>query len=278
MERAVYIRNEDGEVVRAVGATTDLTHRHKYEESLKQLNSELEHNLRQLALSNQDLEQFAYITSHDLQEPLRMVSSFMTLLEKKYASQLDDKALQYIHFATDGAKKMRQIILDLLDFSKVGKYDEQLTCVPLNDVVSESLALFRRLVSEKKAVVNVGKLPTVTYYRTPITQIVQNLLSNALKYGKPDVSPQVDVFAIDHANEHEIVIADNGIGISAEYYDKIFVIFQRLNPELEFTGTGIGLSIVKKILDRMGGRIWVESEEGVGSAFHFTIPKMQHRD
>lgn len=278
IERAVYIRNESGEVVRAVGATSDITHRHEYEESLKKLNLELERNVRELALSNQDLEQFAYVTSHDLQEPLRMVSSFMTLLEKKYGEQLDEKALQYIHFATDGAKRMRQIILDLLEFSKVGKYEEQPTLVSLNDVVSETLALYRRLISEKRAVVNVGELPTVTYFRTPISQIFQNIIANALRYSKDGVSPQIDIIAIEHKYEHEIIITDNGIGISSEFYNKIFVMFQRLNPDNEDTGTGIGLSIVKKILDRMGGRIWVDSQEGVGSTFHFTIPKIPNRE
>jgi len=278
IERAVYIRNEAGEAVRAVGATTDITHRHEYEESLKKLNLELEKNIRELALSNQDLEQFAYVTSHDLQEPLRMVSSFMTLLEKKYGEQLDEKALQYIHFATDGAKRMRQIILDLLEFSKVGKYEEQPTLVPLNDVVSETLALYRRLISESKAVVKVGKLPTVTYYRTPLAQIFQNLLANALRYSKVGVSPHIEISTVEHNHEHEIMVSDNGIGISPEFYGKIFVMFHRLNPDFEDTGTGIGLSVVKKILDRMGGRIWVDSEEGVGSTFHFTIPKMPHRE
>ncbi len=241
--------------------------RHEYEQSLKKLNSELE-------LSNKDLEQFAYVTSHDLQEPLRMVSSFLSLLEKKYGDQLDDKAMLYINHASDGTKRMRQIILDLLEFSKVGKYIEKPTSVPLNDVVSETLILYKRLISEKKAVVNVGDLPVVTYFRAPISQVIQNMLANALKYSKLDVPPIIEISAIEHSNEHEIIISDNGIGISPEYYDKIFVMFSRLNPDSEYTGTGIGLSIVKKIIDRMGGRIRVESEEGVGSAFHIMIPKI----
>jgi PAS domain S-box-containing protein len=245
--------------------------RHRYEQSLKKLNSEL-------ALSNQDLEQFAYVTSHDLQEPLRMVGSFLTLLENKYGDQLDDKALQYINFATDGTKKMRQIISDLLEFSKVGKYVDQPTSVPLNDVVSETLILYKRLILDKKAIINVGDLPTVTYFRTPISQIIQNMLSNALKYSKLDVPPIIEISAIEYKHDHEIMISDNGIGISPEFNDKIFVMFSRLNPGTDYTGTGIGLSIVKKIIDRMGGRIWVESVEGVGSTFHIMIPKIPNRE
>lgn len=276
-ENAVFIRNSRGEVVRAVGATSDISHRYEYEESLRKLNQELERNVRELALSNQDLEQFAYVTSHDLQEPLRMVSSFMTLLEKKYADQLDDKALQYIHFATDGAKKMRQIILDLLDFSKMGTYEGPHVLVPLNDTVKESLALFRRIISEKKAIIHVGDLPIVSCHPTPISQVFQNLISNALTYNRKGVPPEVSIHAIEHPKEYEVIVTDNGIGISHEYHEKVFVIFQRLNADAEYPGTGIGLSLVKKVIDRMGGRIWVESEEGNGSAFHFTIPKVSDK-
>ncbi len=271
MEKGVYIRDERGDVVRAVGATSDISHRREYEESLKKLNT-------QLAMSNQDLEQFAYITSHDLQEPLRMVSSFMTLLEKKYGDKLDAKALQYINFATDGAKRMRQIILDLLEFSRVGTYVDPPTSVALNDVVSQSLSLYKRIILEKKAVITVGELPTVTFYQAPMSQIFQNLVANAIRYNKHGVPPEVNIFSIEHPNEYEIVVADKGIGIATDDFDKIFVIFQRLNPDEKYEGTGVGLPIVKKILDRMGGRIWVESEIGVGSEFHFTIPKMPHRE
>lgn len=273
-EKAVFIRNSKGEVVRAVGATSDISHRYEYEESLRQLNQELERNVRELALSNQDLEQFAYVTSHDLQEPLRMVSSFMTLLEKRYGEQLDEKALQYIHFATDGAKKMRQIILDLLNFSKMGTYEGPVELVSLRDSVNESLALYRRLITEKKAIIKIDELPSVRCHAAPISQVFQNLISNALTYTKKDVPPEISIYAIERAKVYELVVADNGIGISPDYHEKIFVIFQRLNPDVEYTGTGIGLSLVKKVIDRMGGRIWVESEEGNGSAFHFTIPKV----
>jgi PAS domain S-box-containing protein len=271
VEKGVYIRNQKGVVIRAVGATSDISHRREYEESLKKLNA-------QLSMSNQDLEQFAYITSHDLQEPLRMVSSFMTLLEKKYGNQLDAKALQYISFATEGAKRMRQIILDLLEFSRVGTYQDHPTSVPLNDVVNECLSLYKRIITEKKAVITVGELPTVTFYQAPLSQIFQNLMANAIRYNKNGLPPEVNIFSIEHTNEYEIVVADKGIGIAPENFEKIFVIFQRLNPEEEYEGTGVGLPIVKKILHRMGGRIWVESEQGVGSEFHFTIPKMPHRE
>lgn len=277
-QKSVFMRNSKGEVVRAVGATSDISSHYEYEESLRKLNQELERNVRELAMSNQDLEQFAYVTSHDLQEPLRMVSSFMTLLDKKYGDQLDDKARQYIHFAIDGAKRMRQIILDLLNFSKMGTHDEPLVEVDLNDTLKESIALYRRLIAEKKAKLKVEALPTVTCYSTPISHVFQNLLSNALTYNKKGVPAEISIYAIDHDDEHEIVVTDNGIGISPDYHDKIFVIFQRLNPDIDYPGTGIGLSLVKRVIDRLGGRIWVESGEGEGSAFHFTIPKVPHWD
>lgn len=274
VDKAVFIKNEQNRVVRALGAMSDISQRKEFEVSLKTLNEELEKNIKELAVSNQELEQFAYVASHDLQEPLRMVSGFLTQLEKKYSSNLDERALQYIHFATDGAKRMRQIILDLLDFSRVGKHKEKLTVVNVNQLVEETIVLHRNLIEEKQAEIRYEKLPVIISYRSPLLQVIQNLLVNALKYSKADGIPKITISAIDKDVNWTLVIDDNGIGIPQEYHDRIFIIFQRLHKRTEYSGTGIGLAIVKKIVDNLGGRIRVESEPGVGSTFYVTLPKI----
>lgn len=273
VDKAIFIRNEQGQVLRALGAMSDISHQKQFEASLKDLNQALEKNVKELALSNQELEQFAYVASHDLQEPLRMVTGFLTQLEKKYHNQLDEKARQYIYFATDGAKRMRQIILDLLDFSRVGKHNEKLTAVNLNQLVEETIALNINLLEEKAATVEYGPLPTLLCYYSPLLQVFQNLVANAIKYSKAEVPPRIYISAKDIGLSWEISVADNGIGISPDYHERIFIIFQRLHKREDYSGTGIGLAIVKKIIDKFGGTIRVESEPGVGSVFHFTIPK-----
>ncbi|WP_290793521.1 PAS domain-containing protein [Flavihumibacter sp. UBA7668] len=273
VDKAIFIRNEQGHVIRALGAMSDISHRKQYEASLKDLNQELEKNLKELALSNQELEQFAYVASHDLQEPLRMVTGFLTQLEKKYHGQLDEKAHQYIYFATDGAKRMRQIILDLLDFSRIGKHNEKLTAVNLNRLVEETIALNRNLMEDKAAIVEFDPLPTILCYYSPLLQVFQNLVANAIKYSKAETSPRIYISAKDLDIEWEISVKDNGIGIAPDYHERIFIIFQRLHKREDYSGTGIGLAIVKKIIDNLGGTICVESEPGVGSVFHFRIPK-----
>ncbi|CAM3732415.1 Bacteriophytochrome [Flavobacterium saliperosum S13] len=273
IDRGVIIRNNKGKALRMIGAMTDITYRKEYEESLKRLNTQLEKQTKELMISNKELEQFAYIASHDLQEPLRMVTSFLNQLKRKYNNQLDEKAHQYIHFAVDGSLRMRQIILDILEFSRVGKHEENKEVIDLNQIVDEVCQLQHRLIEEKVALVHYEHLPRITSYRSPILQVFQNLIGNALKYSKPNVSVTIEVTAKETKDEWEIAIMDNGIGISKEYHEKIFILFQRLHVDEEYRGTGIGLAIVKKILDNLGGRIWVESEEGAGSTFYFTIPK-----
>lgn len=273
IDRGVIIRNPQGKAVRMIGAMTDITYQKEYEESLKSLNARLEEKANELMISNKELEQFAYVASHDLQEPLRMVTSFLTQLKKKYGDQLDEKAHQYIHFAVDGSLRMRQIILDILEFSRVGKHEDNKEQIDLNEIVQEVSQLQHRLIEEKRATLNFETLPVVTSYRSPLVQVFQNLIGNALKYSKPDVPAVISVLVKEHPGEWELVVKDNGIGISKEYHEKIFILFQRLHVKEQYVGTGIGLAIVKKILDHLGGRIWVESKEGEGSAFHFTLPK-----
>jgi light-regulated signal transduction histidine kinase (bacteriophytochrome) len=232
------------------------------------------HQAKILEASNAELEQFAYIASHDLQEPLRMVTSFLSLLEKKYKNVLDDKGLQYINFAVDGSRRMRQIILDLLEYSRVGKEKTELQNLDLEKVVEEVILLQKKIINETHAVIRSHNLPTLLSYPAPFAQIIHNLVNNALKYRPQGIKPEIDIYADELPSEWIISVRDNGIGIEQQYFDKIFILFQRLHNKSEYTGTGIGLSIVKKIIENFGGKIWVESEVGKGSTFKFTIPKI----
>ncbi len=273
VDKAIFIKDEKGKVLRALGAMSDISHRKEYEASLKNLNLELEKKVKELANSNMELEQFAYVASHDLQEPLRMVTGFLTQLEKKYAGYLDDKAQQYIYYATDGAKRMRQIILDLLDFSRIGKQKEKLVSINLNRLMEEIISLNINLLEEKKATLEYIELPVILSYHSPLLQVFQNLVTNAIKYSNAAIPPQVRISATDLGNDWEFAVADNGIGIPREYHERIFIIFQRLHKRDEYSGTGIGLAVVKKIIENMGGTIRVSSEPGMGSTFYFTVPK-----
>lgn len=251
----------------------DITDRKRYDLRLKELNESLLKQAKELKISNAELEQFAYVASHDLQEPLRMVTSFMAQLEKKYGDILDEKAKKYIYFATDGAKRMRQLILDLLEFSRVGRTDGDKEKVDLNKLVKEVTALYRKRIEDLKATIKFESLPTLLIYKTPLRQVFQNLISNSLKYHRRGVPPIIDISFKETKTYFVFCIKDNGIGINAEFYDKIFIIFQRLHNKDEYSGTGMGLAITKKIIENMGGKIWVESEEGKGAAFYFTILK-----
>ncbi|MDF7817971.1 PAS domain S-box protein [Runella sp. MFBS21] len=251
----------------------DITTRKQSEFNLQQLNQTLEQQAKELAVSNAELEQFAYVASHDLQEPLRMVTSFLSQLERKYGSSLDDKAKQYIYFAVDGAKRMRQIILDLLDFSRVGKNLGQREEVPISHLIEEIIQLQKQSIEETQAVIVYGDLPTIVGYKVPLMQVFHNLISNALKYHQKGVSPRVKIEATEENEYWLFSIKDNGIGIEEAYFDKIFILFQRLHGREQYNGTGIGLALVKKIIENEGGRIWVQSTLGQGSTFYFTLLK-----
>jgi len=240
---------------------------------LEDANKSLESRAHQLLISNKELEQFAYVASHDLQEPLRMITGFLSQLEKKYNDQLDDKAKQYIHFAIDGAKRMRQIILDLLEFSKIRKLNEIKEIVSIPEIIEEYIVLRNKIIKEKSAVIKFENLPDISSFKVPIQQVFHNLIDNALKYSRDGVNPIVEIKAVDKKNHWEFSIRDNGIGIENESYDKIFLIFQRLHNREEFEGSGIGLAIVNKIVESLNGKIWVESTVGEGSIFYFTIKK-----
>jgi len=254
-------------------STIDVTTTKNALEKLKDANENLEKKAKELELSNSELEQFAYIASHDLQEPLRMVSSFMTQLERKYGDVVDDKGRQYIHFAVDGAKRMRQIILDLLEFSRVGRGENDIEAVNFNKLISDILPLYRRQVDEEQAKIVVGHLPTIHTYKTPLRQVFQNIIGNSLKYKMAGKAPVIEISCKENKTHFEFSVKDNGIGIAPEYFDKIFIIFQRLHNKDEYSGTGMGLAITKKIIESLGGKIWVESSEGNGSTFYFTLLK-----
>ncbi len=237
----------------------------------KKLNEDLVRQTRELKISNTELEQFAYVASHDLQEPLRMITSFLTKLEDRYAIRLDDRGRRYIDFAVDGANRMRQNILGLLQYSRVGKGNAAIEEIDLNMVVEEIRLLHQTDINETGAVVEVAELPVINNYMAPVVQLMNNLVSNALKYRKPDTPPVIRISARPVEEYWEIAISDNGIGIEKEYLQKIFVIFQRLHPKDQYEGTGIGLAVVKKIVENLGGKVWVESDPGIGSTFYFTI-------
>ncbi len=265
--------DESGKCINWVGVQRDITEEKKAELLLQELNKNLITQTEKLELSNKELEQFAYIASHDLQEPLRMIISFLGLLEKKFDKNIDEKGKQYIHFAVDGAQRLRQIIFDLLDYSRVGRlvYPDQI--IDLNDLLKEIKHALHSRITEQKAVIVSSNLPSIMAKKTPLSQVFQNLISNSLKYAKKDVPPIIKISVEEKKDCWQFSIMDNGEGIGEMFYHKIFIIFQRLHTKEEVPGTGLGLAITKKAIENMGGTIWVESEVGVGSTFFFTIAK-----
>jgi len=273
VDKGTVVRDPLGRPTRMVGAIQNITRRKAYEQSLKILNTELAKSIRDLEISNKELEQFAFVASHDLQEPLRMITSFLTLIEKRYATAIDDRGQQYIRFAVDGAKRMREIILDLLEFSRIGSITEEKKVVSANDLVNEVLIIHKKTIKDKQAKIHLSVLPEILCHPNSIIQVFQNLISNALKYHDGTQKPEIFIDFTEKKDSWQFSVRDNGIGIDKEYLDKIFVIFQRLHQKEQYSGTGIGLSICKKIVEFHGGKIWVESKVGNGSTFFFTIKK-----
>lgn len=230
-----------------------------------------------LARSNADLEQFAYVASHDLQEPLRAVVSYVQLLEKRYAGQLDDRADKYIAYAVDGGQRMQTLINDLLAYSRVGRNIDDMVPTESERALSRALVSLRTIIEETGASVTSDSLPVVYANETMLAQLFQNLIGNAIKF-RGDEPLHIHVSAEQHDGEWRFAVHDNGIGIAPEYAERIFVIFQRLHARDEYAGTGIGLAICKKIVERHGGRIWVESVPGEGATFYFTLPDHEHEE
>jgi signal transduction histidine kinase len=230
-----------------------------------------EQQAEELARSNSDLQQFAYVASHDLQEPLRMVASYLELLARRYQGQLDAKADKYIAYAVDGATRMQTLIQDLLTLARVVTHAKPSGPTDCAAVVDQVCADLRPAIEEKGAAVTRDELPTVWADRTQLGQVFQNLISNALKFCDRE-APRVHVGARGEGADWVFSVRDNGIGIAAEDSERIFLIFQRLHTRARYPGTGIGLAVCKKVVERHGGRIWVESQPGKGSVFFFTLP------
>ena len=256
-----------------MGMGFEATERKKIEQELMVSNTNLELKATELKGSYAELERFAYIVSHDLQEPLRMVSSFLKLLEQKYQPQLDDTAGKYIHFAVDGADRMKGLINDLLEYSRTGTNKDVAADTDMNEVMGEVMNVMKSAIEECQAVVEIAPLPVLAgTSKLQMFQLMQNLLGNSLKY-RSDKIPVIKVGVTDEGSQWVFSVSDNGIGFDQKFSEKIFIIFQRLHNKNEFSGTGIGLSICKKIVEKHNGKIWVHSTPGEGSTFYFSIPK-----
>jgi light-regulated signal transduction histidine kinase (bacteriophytochrome) len=239
---------------------------------LHQAHELLDARTQELQRSNSDLEQFAYVASHDLQEPLRAVVSYLQLLQRHYQGRLDERADKYIGYAVEGGRRMQQLINDLLAFSRVGRQDRALGAADGEAALARALANLRAAIAESGAQVTHEPLPTVRADATQLEQLLQNLVSNALKFRGRE-APRVHVWAERLAEERawRFGVRDNGIGIAPEHRERIFGLFQRLHGRGEYPGTGLGLAICRKVAERHGGRLWVESEHGQGATFFFTL-------
>ena len=263
-EQGTAIVSENGKVEALEGFISDISER-------KQAEEELERKAKELAASNAELEQFAYAASHDLQEPLRMISGYTQLLARRYRGKLDSEADEFMRFTIEGTERLQALIRDLLSFSRVGREALTLERVNLEECARTSLTNLQAAVEETAAQVELTPLPVVQGQRSQLIQLFQNLIGNAVKYHGDD-PPRVRVSAEKRGGEWLFAVQDNGIGIAPEFRDQVFEIFRRLHGRSQYSGTGIGLAICKKIVESHGGRIWVESEDGRGATFHFTLP------
>ena len=265
--------DDKGEVKEVICSFSDISLRKEVEKKMEWLYQSLEVRAMELASSNAELERVAYVASHDLQEPLRMVSSFMELLKKKYGEQLDEQAAEYINYAVEGANRMKSLIIDLQEFLTVASNKEGISEIDMNELVGKVILSVTDEMTSKGAEININKLPVALVNRSLIEQLIQNLISNALKYSTPD-RPTIWVDCEEKEEQFLFSIRDNGIGIDPKYTETIFALFKRLHTTRDnYKGTGVGLAICKKIVERHGGNIWVESEQGKGSTFYFTINK-----
>lgn len=248
--------------------------RDNLEKQVKERTLELEKVVDELKRSNEELQSFAYITSHDLQEPLRTIASYAQLIKRRYKGQLDQDADEFIDFMVNGASRMKNMIQGLLDYSRVGTQGHKFKEFKSEDALNYAINNLQSAISENNAEITYDDLPTIFADKNQIASIFQNLIGNALKFQKEGLKPKIHVLANKKGNEYVFSVSDNGIGIEEQYTHRIFEVFKRLHTIDEYEGAGIGLAIVKRIIDRHGGRVWVESEFGKGSTFCFTLPKL----
>lgn len=261
--------NESGRITEVLKSNVDITQR-------KAMENEITQTSERLRQSNAELEQFAYVASHDLQEPLRMVASYVQLLQKRYQGKLDAEADEFIDYAVDGANRMRGLIDDLLIYSRVGRLGKPFERTSVESTLNIALKNLETSITENNATITHDKLPVINADAGQLVQLFQNLVGNAIKFHGNE-PPKVHVSARDKGSEFEFEVADNGIGIDPQYFDRLFKIFQRLHTRDEYPGSGIGLAVCKKIVERHGGRIWIESESGKGSTIYFTLSKRKEQ-
>jgi PAS domain S-box len=250
----------DRDIIQIKTAVVDISQRKKLEDELRR--------------SNEELEQFAYVASHDLQEPLRTISSFTQLLERRYHNKLDEDADEFMEYVVEAAQRMQQMILDLLEYSRVVTKGGFFKDVNTDESLDKALFNLKGTIENTNATVTHDDLPILIGDESQLIKVFQNLISNAIKFKKPEISPKIHISASldDKRDEYVFSVSDNGIGMDPQYAERIFTIFQRLHTLDEYQGSGIGLSITKRIIERHGGRVWVKSSIGNGSTFYFTIP------
>lgn len=263
---------EKGEVLGLIGISRDITELKKAEFELRDLNDSLSHQATRLEASNAELERFAYVASHDLQEPLRTVRSFLQLLKRRAENQLDAESQEYIEVAVEGAERMKNLISDLLEYARIDAVQERREVVDMNELVSKKLEAMQDSINSSGAKFNVEQLPVVLGVKSQLESLVQNLISNAIKY-RGKAQAEISIGAIEEPGYWKFSVSDNGVGIDPRFHEKIFIIFQRANTEGTTKGTGIGLALCKKIVESHGGKIWVDSVLDAGSTFYFTISK-----
>jgi len=258
LSRWVAERDKKGDLIRILESNNDITERVRVQEEVRR--------------ANQDLEQFAFSASHDLQEPLHSIKIYSELLARELGSNLHPDARRYLEYLRSGATRMETLVRDLLAYTRVGQFEEPAETADANEALQAALSALSSATAEARARVTLDPLPTVQVRATHLQQLFQNLIGNAIKYTSPDRIPEVHVAAKRQKLQWDFAVSDNGIGIEPEYKETIFGLFKRLHTSDEYSGTGIGLAICQRIIDRYGGRIWVESELGKGSTFHFTLP------
>lgn len=255
----------------------DITDRKATEHQLQIKAAELEHSNRELSRSNQELEQFAYVASHDLQEPLRSIAGSCQMLQRKLGDNIDPTIQEFINFAVEGSKRLQDLINDLLSYSRVTTKAKEPTLVSSKAILERVIYNLRTAIEDSHAQIIAGNLPEVQADQSQLTQLLQNFIGNAIKF-RSEQNPIVSVDAVADGKFWRFSIADNGIGIEAKYFERIFEIFKRLHVREKYPGTGIGLATCKKIVERHGGKIWLQSILGQGSTFYFTLPQPEHRD